>query len=151
MIVVQEVSKMEKTKNIEVDEISYSEERTFCESDLRELFTSVGWVSANYAKRMERAFQKAGTVISAWHGNQLVGLIEALDDGELTAYIHYLLVRPEFQSRGVGATLLEKIKETYKDYLYVIVLCEKDETISFYKKMKFEIAHGVTPLQIINL
>ena len=137
--------------NIEKNSISYCIGRRIDETDLKQLFTSVEWISANYAKRMEIAFQKAGTVISAWYNDELVGLVEALDDGELNAYIHYLLVRPDFQLRAVGSALLEKIKEKYKDYLYVIVICEKKENISFYQKMNFEIAEGAIPLQIRNL
>jgi GNAT superfamily N-acetyltransferase len=136
---------------IEEDSISYCVGRRLYEKDLRELFISVGWLSANYAKRMEVAFQKAGTVVSAWSNNQLVGLVEVLDDGELNAYIHYLLVRPEFQSRGVGSELLSIVKEKYKHYLYLIVLCEKEENISFYGRMEFEVAEGVTALQIRNV
>ena len=134
--------------NIEKNSISYCTGRRINETDLRQLFTSVEWLSANYAQRMETAFQKAGTVVSAWYNGQLIGLVEALDDGELNAYIHYLLVRPDFQLRGVGSMLLEKIKEKYKDYLYVIVICEKKENIPFYQKMNFEIAEGAIPLQI---
>ncbi len=29
--------------------------------------------------------------------NQLVGLIRALDDGEMVAFLHYLLVHPDYQ------------------------------------------------------
>lgn len=136
---------------IEDDSISYCVGRRLYEKDLRELFNSVGWLSANYAKRMEVAFQKAGTVVSAWSNDQLIGLVEVLDDGALNAYMHYLLVRPGFQSRGVGSALLRIVKEKYKDYLYLIVLCEKEENLSFYRKMKFEVAEGVTPLQIMTL
>lgn len=51
---------------------------------------------------MTKAFQNAGAVISAWDGRKLIGLAGVLDDGELTAYIHYLLIRPEYQRRGIG-------------------------------------------------
>lgn len=48
-----------------------------------------------------------------------------MDDGELTAYIHYLLIRPEYQRRGIGRKLLELVKEKYKDYLYLLVISEE--------------------------
>jgi len=37
------------------------------------------------------------TVCSAWDGDKLVGLISAMDDGVMTAYVHYLLVDPAYQ------------------------------------------------------
>ena len=45
-----------------------------------------------------------------------------MDDGVMTAYIHYLLVRPDCQGRGIGRQLLEKVKEKYKDYLRIALM-----------------------------
>lgn len=52
------------------------------------------------------------------------GLINALDDGELTAYVHYLLVNPEYQKDGIGTRLVEMIKQKYKDYLCIVLTAE---------------------------
>jgi hypothetical protein len=76
--------------------IEYRETKAFSAIELEALFLSVGWISGNYPLRLEKAINNSDTVISAWDGNQLVGLINALDDGELTAYAHYLLVNPKF-------------------------------------------------------
>lgn len=100
--------------DIEKDRICYCLNRWISEEDLRELFESVNWLSARYADRLSKAFKNAGTVISAWQDNKLVGLIEVLDDGELTAYIHYLLVHPSFQNQGIGASLIKRVKKFTK-------------------------------------
>lgn len=133
-----------------LEEICYSRERLFVEEEVRDLYESVGWLSARYPKRLVQAFQKAGTVISAWEGNHLIGLVEVLDDGELTAYVHYLLVRPEYQRQGVGKHLLELVKEQYKNYLYLIVICEEKKTIGFYEGIGFTYAKQASPLQILK-
>ena len=65
--------------------------------DLLVFFDSVGWLSAKYSQRLVNALAGSSTVFSAWDGDRLVGLANALDDGKLTAYIHYLLVDPEYQ------------------------------------------------------
>ncbi len=46
--------------------------------------------------------QNYSTVYSAWDGEKLVGLISVMDDGIMTAYIHYLLVDPDYQYNGIG-------------------------------------------------
>lgn len=130
-----------------LSEIHYSMERSFSVRDIENLYKSVGWLSARYGERLVQAFQKAGTVISAWEGKRLVGLIEVLDDGELTAYIHYLLVRPEYQRQGIGEGLLELIKERYKNYLYLIVISEEKKNVRFYEKCGFTSVNQATPLQ----
>ena len=46
--------------------------------------------------------QNYSTVYSAWDGEKLVGLISVMDDGIMTAHIHYLLVDPDYQYNGIG-------------------------------------------------
>ena len=135
---------------LELLNIKYSFGRTFNKNELKQLFQSVGWLSANYSDRIVKAFQNAGTVISAWDGNKLIGLIEVLDDGELTAYIHYLLVRPEYQRQGIGKTLLTMVREQYKEYLYLVVISENQKNVDFYKKMGFSMEEEATPLKILS-
>lgn len=139
------------SRSIEEDTVYYCTGRWIAEQDLRELFDSVGWLSAKYADRLVKVVKNAGTVISAWHKQKLVGLIEVLDDGELTAYVHYLLVHPQYQHRGIAAHMLDAVKYRYKDYLYLILLSEKESTIPFYEKYGFAVIEGSTPMQIRNL
>ena len=40
-------------------------------------------------------------------GKTLVGLINVLDDGNMTAYIPFLLVDPAYQGKGIGKRLLK--------------------------------------------
>lgn len=136
---------------IDINSICYCIGKQMETEELRELFDSVEWLSARYADRLVKAFRSAGTVISAWHQDKLIGLIEVLDDGELTAYVHYLLVRPQYQHRGIAAHMLEAVKRIYQDYLYLILLSEKADTIPFYEKRGFTVIEGSTPMQIRNL
>ena len=136
---------------IKEDSICYCFNRWISEEDLKELFESVNWLSARYADRLSKAFKNAGTVISAWQNNKLIGLIEVLDDKELNAYIHYLLVHPACQNQGIGSSLIKRVKQIYKNYLYLIVICENKTTVPFYEKLGFLAAEGTTALQIRSL
>lgn len=139
------------SRGLKKNSIIYCENKSIDTESIYQLFSSVDWLSANYADRLSIAFRQTGTVISAWHNNTLVGLVEVLDDGELNAYIHYLLVHPDFQNQGIASHMLNLIKEKYKEYLYLIVICEKPDTLPFYKKAGFEKAAGAIPLQIQSL
>lgn len=138
-------------RGIGSEAVYYCRGRQISADDLRELFASVGWLSAQYADRLVKAFRNAGTVISAWQGNRLVGLIEVLDDGELTAYVHYLLVHPQFQHRGIATHMLEAVKQIYREYLYLVLVSEKAGTIPFYEKHGFSVTEGASPMQIRHL
>ena len=129
--------------------LTYQTTKDFEETQLKELFASVGWMSANYSKRLVKALASSDTVISAWDGSRLAGLVNAIDDGELTAYAHYLLVHPQYQSKGVGTTLIQMLKETYKDFLYLVLTAETKELVSFYQQHGFIALEGV-PMALIR-
>ncbi len=74
--------------------IVYKETKDFTEQEVEELFLSVKWLSGKYPERLIKALKSSSLVVTAWDGTQLVGLIRALDDGEMVAFLHYLLVHP---------------------------------------------------------
>jgi len=122
--------------------ITYTDKREFSEDDLKDLFSSVDWLSAHYSKRAKKALDHCETVFTAWDGEHLVGLINAIDDSELTAYVHYLCVNPLYQGRGIGKELLNKIKEKYKKYLYIILIAENEQLIKYYSQNGFKCMDG---------
>ena len=120
------------------------------EESLQELFLSVEWDSGKYPEKLHNAIRNSHTVVSAWDGDRLVGLINAIADGVMTAYIPYTLVRPEYQKRGIGKKLVEIILEEYRDYARR-VLISYDDAVDFYQKCGFEVGQGRLPMLITYL
>lgn len=79
--------------------ITYKDIHEFEKEDLKELFLSVEWSSGHFPDKLVIAMQNFSTVYSAWDEDKLVGIACAMDDGMMTAYIHYMLIRPEYQQR----------------------------------------------------
>ena len=131
-------------------EITYKEIHEFKKEDLEELFLSVEWSSGHFPDKLQIAMRNFETVISAWDGDKLVGMICAMDDGIMTAYVHYLLVRPDYQDRGIGRKLVSRVKEIYEDYLRIVVV-GYDEEVNFYENCGFEKAEDASPLFITDL
>ena len=77
----------------------------------------------------------SSTVFSAWDGDRLVGLVRVLDDTEMVAYMHYVLVDPEYQGHGIADHLVGMVKERYRDYLYIEVMPEESKNATFYRGM----------------
>ena len=130
--------------------IHITETHEFDAEQLQDLFLSVGWSSGHYPQRLVVAMRNFEAVYAAWDGDALVGLVCALDDGSMTAYVHYLLVRPEYQGAGVGRDLVERIKERYADYLRIVVIAYDDEA-GFYESCGFEKSNVSSPLFITSL
>ena len=130
--------------------IIYKDTHDFNEKELQNLFLSVEWSSGHYPDKLVLAMKNFKTVYTAWDGNKLIGLICAMDDGIMTAYIHYLLVNPAYQNLGIGKQLVEKMKSTYKDYLRIVIVAYNDE-IGFYESCGFKESDDASPMFITTL
>ena len=130
--------------------IQYKDIHDFEKSELERLFLSVGWSSGHYPDRLVTAMKNFRTVISAWDGDRLVGMICAMDDGIMNAYVHYLLVDPDYHGQGIGRRLMETVKQKYKDYLRIAVIAYNDE-LSFYENFGFKKSNDSSPMFITSL
>lgn len=131
-------------------EITYKDIHDFDEKTLQELFLSVEWSSGHYPDKLVVAMKNFKTVYTAWDKDKLIGLICAMDDGIMTAYIHYLLINPRYQHLGIGKQLVEKMKQKYKDYLRIVIVAYNDE-VGFYESCGFDKATDASPMFITTL
>jgi len=129
--------------------IEYKNTRDFSPQELEDLFLSVNWSSGQYPEKLKIAMTNFETVWSAWDGDKLVGMVCAMDDGIMTAYVHYLLVHPDYQGKGVGKALIEKIKEKYESYLRIVIVVYNDK-IGFYESCGFERSDSSSPMFILS-
>ena len=130
--------------------ITYTEEKKFTVEQVQSLFLSVGWVSGKYPTRLHKALTHSSTVITAWDGEQLVGLVRLLDDSELVAYMHYVLVNPAYHGQGIAGTMIELVKEKYKDYLYIELMPEERKNAAFYQRFGFSVMEDGVAMQLCN-
>ena len=128
----------------------YTEEKKFTQEQVQQLFSSVHWVSANYPSRLYKALMNSSTVLTVWDGETLVGLTRVLDDTEMLAQIHYVLVHPDYQGRGIAGGMIERIKQKYKDFLYIEGMPEDKDNIPFYVKHGFSVMENGAAIQICN-
>lgn len=131
-------------------EIIYKDIKDFTCEELEKLFLSVNWSSGHFPQKLTVAMRNFNTVFSAWDGERLVGMVCAMDDGIMNAYVHYLLVDPKYQGRTIGTTLVEMIKDKYKDYLRIVVIAYNKE-MHFYKSCGFEEKQDSSPMCITSL
>ncbi len=130
--------------------ITYKDTHDFKAEELQDLFLSLEWSSGHFPDKLVIAMKHFETVFTAWDGDKLVGLVCAMDDSVMTAYIHYMLVRPGYQKMGIGKALIEKMKAHYKDYLR-IVLVAYDKELGFYEHCGFEKAKDDSAMFITSL
>ncbi|MBW7900758.1 MAG: GNAT family N-acetyltransferase [Rhodocyclaceae bacterium] len=127
--------------------IQYKEVKTFDTSQLNDLFASVGWGYGNNLRRLASILENSDTVVSAWDDDRLIGLVNALSDGVHIVYLHYVLIHGEYQGRGIGKTLMERIMENYRQCRHMILISNNDKA-DFFAKCGFEISQGASAMEI---
>lgn len=65
---------------------------------------------------------------------RVVGFVNAVSDGVLCAYIPLLEVRPSYQGRGIGTTLMRRLLRALDDLYMIDLLCEED-VMPFYERV----------------
>ena len=68
--------------------------------------------------------------------NQVVGFINVISDGILSAYIPLLEVLPAYQGQGIGKELLNRIVARYH-HLYMLDACCDESVDEFYVSKDF--------------
>ena len=104
-----------------------------------------------YPQKLYKALMNSQTVLTVWDDARLVGLIRVLDDSEMLAQIHYVLVHPEYQGRGIAGRMVEYIKEKYKNFMYLELMPKDKNNVPFYEKHGFYVMENGAAMQICNI
>ena len=95
------------------------------------LFNSVGWERRTADReRLAQLVRGSMYVVSAWDDDRLVGFARAISDGASNAYISTVAVLPEYQKRGIGREIIQRLV-TGRDHLQ-FVLHANENAYPFY-------------------
>lgn len=131
--------------------LKYTEQKIFTQEQVQKLFLSVNWISGNYPERLYKALMHSSTVLTVWDDEKLVGITRVLDDTEMLAQVHYVIVHPDYQGKGIAGQMIEYIKEKYKSFLYIEGMPEDKKNVPFYVKHGFSVMENGAAIQICNL
>ncbi len=129
--------------------ITFSEQRDIAIEQILPLYESNGWSSARKPEALQQALLNSHTLVSAWDGDLLVGIGNAISDGFLVVYYPHLLVKPEYQGQGVGQQIVEILKQRYEG-MHMQMLVADGEAIAFYQKCGFIRAGKTQPMWIYD-
>ena len=114
----------------------YKYDSVIDKKQLVNLFNSVGWKTAEYPNRLYSAIKNSEYIMSVWNNDELIGLISAISDGAINVFITYLLVKPEYQNKGVGKIMMNDFCKHFKGYGRRILSTELDKE-KYYNKFGF--------------
>jgi GNAT superfamily N-acetyltransferase len=87
--------------------------------------------------RIARMFAAPCLVISAWVGEQLIGVSRSLTDYAYCCYLSDLAVSKEYQGQGVGKELIRRTKEAIGEGVSLVLLSAPG-AMSYYPSVGFE-------------
>jgi GNAT superfamily N-acetyltransferase len=94
----------------------------------------VGWPAHPDPERHLEILRGSHAVWLALDGDRVVGFINAISDGVYAAFIPLLEVLPEYQGRGTGRELAERMLQTLENMYAVDIVCD-DAVAPFYEKL----------------
>jgi ribosomal protein S18 acetylase RimI-like enzyme len=121
--------------------ITYTESLAGLEaSQLQGFF--VGWPNPPTPATHLKILQGSSHVVLALEDARVIGFINAVSDGVLTAYIPLLEVLPEYQGQGIGTELVRRLLERLRTLYMIDVLCDP-EVQPFYERSGMMRASGM--------
>jgi ribosomal protein S18 acetylase RimI-like enzyme len=116
--------------------------RGICEVDLDQLtvlFNSVGWERRTADReRLAQLVRGSMYIVSAWDGDRLVGFARAISDGATNAYISTVAVLPEYQQRGIGRELIQRLIADRDGIQFVLHANERAYPFYLHLDLDFE-------------
>ena len=129
--------------------ITFSQRRDIAIEQIIPIYEANAWSSARQPQTLHQALLNSHSLVSAWDGERLVGIGNAISDGFLVVYYPHLLVHPEYQGQGIGKKMMVYLKTRYEG-LHMHMLVADGEAISFYKKCEFTKAGKTEPMWIYD-
>ncbi|MBU0984113.1 MAG: GNAT family N-acetyltransferase, partial [candidate division Zixibacteria bacterium] len=104
----------------------------------------VGWPSPPTPEKHLQVLKASCTSVLAidTQTDQVVGFVNAISDGIMAAYLPLLEVLPEYQKRGIGRELLQRILAELGD-LYMVDLMTDTHLVGLYEKFGFRLGVGM--------
>ena len=121
-------------------EINYTEEMNG--EEYNELRESVGWKRLTPGQA-ERGLAHTAFVLAARDGERIVGMGRMLFDFGYTAYLGDVIIRPEYQGKGIGTQIVTRLKDKVMeaaepgDKIMFILGAAKGKE-AFYEKFGFK-------------
>src|SRR5471032_2834016 len=100
------------------------------------LFVQVGW-SERPPAELRAAFEKSSHVIFIYDGDELVALGRTIDDGRYYALLVDVMVKPEYQQRGLGRDVVDYLRTQLDGYRFVTLTAAPGKE-DFYLKLGWQ-------------
>ena len=109
------------------------------ETGILDLYASAGWTAyTDDPVALRNGFANSLLMLAAYEEAALAGLIRVVGDGHTVIFVQDILVRPQFQRRGIGSALLQAVLNRYSNVRQIELLTDDTlENTAFYRSIGF--------------
>lgn len=101
-----------------------------------------GWPAQPDAAGLVRILSNSALAVLAWESDRVVGLANALSDGEFAVYLPLVEVRATHRGRGIGAELVRVVMRHFAQAYMIDAVCD-DEAVAFYERLGMTHLNGM--------
>ncbi len=119
--------------------------------ELIQLYKAAGWWEPSFDDHpefLDTIVKDSAVFVGAFYQKSLIGMGRALSDMSSDAYIQDVVVLEAYRGSGIGEKivrlLLSTLQKSRVDWIGVVA---QPGTVSFYKKLGFDILKDHTPLK----
>ncbi|HVH45904.1 MAG TPA: GNAT family N-acetyltransferase [Labilithrix sp.] len=91
-------------------------------------------------ERMKQMLERANLVVTAWDGDQMVGISRSMSDFCFATYLSDLAVRLAYQKKGIGKKLIERTQ--VEGGKAMIFLFAAPAAVDYYPRVGFRAGSG---------
>jgi predicted N-acetyltransferase YhbS len=88
------------------------------------------------SERIGKMFENSDLIVTAWDGDELVGVCRTITDWVWSSYLADLAVSPEHKKSGIGRKLIEITREKLGEQSMVLLL-SVPTAMEYYPKVGF--------------
>lgn len=118
--------------------ITYKINAPLTAAELADVFTSSGINRPVMdLDRLQKMIENADILVSAWDGEQPVGIARAITDYVFCSYLSDLAVRREYQKQGIGKELINVLRGHLGEEAMLLLLAAPS-AMEYYPQLGFE-------------
>lgn len=91
--------------------------------------------------RINKMYSNSNLIVSAWNGDQLVGIARSITDFCYACYLSDLAVRKENQKDGIGKRLIKITRQEIGEQTNLILISAPN-ALEYYPKVGFDVFEG---------
>lgn len=118
-------------------EITYKFDIVPTPQQIIELYDEAGLPRPTHdEKRIKKMYDNSNLIVSAWHGDVLVGVARSITDWCWSCYLADLAIKPSYQKEGIGRKLIDLTKTQIGEETMLLLL-SVPTAMEYYPKVGF--------------